>query len=145
MFVKFIPAFTLIALNTIMIKDFQNIIKRRTTLCIQKPKMSVPPFKGEEINLKLKHCKQRLRKFAKKDRNVIKLLLSMSIIFALTNLPMAIARILHAFGYHHYMAFNNFVILSNTLEVIYAASNFYLYCVCNSQFRNKVYYLLDSH
>ena len=57
----------------------------------------------------------------------------------MTNLPMAIARIMIGCGIdttNHF--FREFEAVSNSLEVFFAASNFYLHCFCNMQIRKKV-------
>ena len=150
MLVKIIPAFMLVTLNAIMINGFHKVIQRRSTLCIQNPKIEKDLMEKINSNVKSSYGRSfwkskyihrkiaRMRRVSKKDKNIIKLLFLMSIIFFLTNMPMAIGRILSSFGYHNEPVFKDFVILSNVLEVLYAASNFYLYCLCNSQIRQKV-------
>ena len=145
MFVKIIPAIILVILNAVVIDGLQKVLKRRNTLCIQDAQMKAYHVKSEI----LKSCPEykesvylhkiaKLRKVSKRDTNIMKLLLVMSLVFFCTNVPMAVGRIMSAVGFHHQLGFQQFVILSNVLEVFYAASNFYLYCFCNSQIRNKV-------
>ena len=73
-----------------------------------------------------------------KDQNAMKLLLFLGVEFFFTNIPMAIGKIAISFGYKEEPVFKEFVVLSIILEVSFAASNFYLYCLCNSQIRMKV-------
>ena len=145
LFVKIIPALLLVSLNAVMIHGFNKVIQRRSTLCIQtpqlkkisrkiKPKLRKHLWKSKYIHHKI----SKMRMVSKKDKNIIKLLFFMSIIFFVTNIPMAIGRILASFGYHDEPNYKNFVVISNVLEVLYAASNFYLYCMCNAQIRRKV-------
>ena len=145
MFVKIIPAIALVILNAVVIDGFQKVIKRRSTLCIQDVQMKACYVQNEISKSCPEHKKfvffhkiGKLRKVPKRDKNIMKLLLVMSIVFFCTNVPMAVGRIMSASGFQHQLGFQQFVILSNVLEVFYAASNFYLYCFCNSQIRKKV-------
>ena len=75
---------------------------------------------------------------SKKDQHAMKLLLFLGIEFFFTNIPMAIVKIAMSLGYNDEPVFREFVVLSIVLEVSFAASNFYLYCICNSIIRRKV-------
>ena len=88
-----------------------------------------------------KSAELRQKTISKKDQNAMKLLFFLSIEFFFTNIPMAVVKIAMSFGYSDEAIFEEFVVLSIVLEVSFAASNFYLYCLCNSQIRRKVYYL----
>ena len=77
-----------------------------------------------------------MRTFSKKEKNIISLLFLLSIAF-LTNIPMAALIIMRAFGFSYNLT-DFFVALINMLELVLAASNFYLYCFCNSKIRAKV-------
>ena len=96
---------------------------------------------SNEASKKLKMKKQRKSRsklFNKKEKNLINLLLLLGCVFFITNLPIALAKILLACGYKEENYFEEFVVLSNILEVFFAASNFYLYCLFNVQVRQKV-------
>ena len=75
---------------------------------------------------------------SKKDRSLIRLLFMMSLVFFATNIPMAVVRVMQAFGNNESKVFKDFVVVVNVLEIFFAASNFYLYCFCNHQFRRNV-------
>ena len=75
---------------------------------------------------------------SKKDRSLIRLLFMMSLVFFATNIPMAVARIMQAFGHTENKVFKDFVVVANVMEIFFASSNFYLYCCCNHQFRRNV-------
>ena len=77
-----------------------------------------------------------MRTFSKKEKNIISLLFLLSIAF-LTNIPMAAIQIMRVFGFS--FSLTDFIVaLINILELVFAASNFYLYCFCNSKIRAKV-------
>ena len=77
-----------------------------------------------------------MRRFSKKEKNIISLLFLLSLAF-LTNIPMAVVQIMIAFGFTYNLT--DFVVAAiNILELVFAASNFYLYCFCNSKIRAKV-------
>ena len=98
-----------------------------------------------KTNKLLKHISKRNLKdlknitMSKKDRMAMKLLVFLSIEFCFTNIPMAVVKIAMAFGYSDEPVFHEFVVFSIILEITFAASNFYLYCLCNSQVRKKVH------
>ena len=74
-----------------------------------------------------------------KDKSLIRLLFAMSLVFFATNIPMAIGRIIESFDIStDEPYFKEFTIVANVLEIIFAASNFYLYCFCNYHFRKNV-------
>ena len=77
---------------------------------------------------------------SKKEKSLIKLLFVLSLVFFMANIPMGIARILDAFGFtmKDYFVMEVFSTTCNILEVVFAASNFYLYCFCNAKIRRKV-------
>ena len=77
-----------------------------------------------------------VRTFSKKEKNIISLLFLLSIAF-LTNIPMAAIQIMKVFVFK-FSPTDFFVALINILELVFAASNFYLYCFCNSKIRAKV-------
>lgn len=77
-----------------------------------------------------------MRTFSKKEKNIISLLFLLSLAF-LTNIPMAAIQVMRGFGFSLNLT-DFFVALINILELVFAASNFYLYCFCNSKIRAKV-------
>ena len=89
--------------------------------------------------------KKKISKISKRDKNLINLLFLLGIVFSVTNLPIAIARIFLAFGFKNEQYFRQFIVLSNILEVFFAASNFYLYCLFNVQVRQKVKIIDKKH
>ena len=63
----------------------------------------------------------------------------MSLVFFVTNIPMAVGRIIQSLGITTKdKIFKEFAIVANVMEIFFAASNFYLYCFCNYQFRRNV-------
>lgn len=63
----------------------------------------------------------------------------MSLVFFVTNIPMGVGRIIQSLGISSKdNFFKEFAIVANVMEISFAASNFYLYCFCNRQFRRNV-------
>lgn len=125
MIMKILPCFILVILNSSIIIRFRNSRKRVLNSIVRR-------------NSKRKNKDS----ISKRDRNLINLMIVLNVIFLLTNLPMAIARILIGCGIDTTKhLFREFEAVSNSLEVFFAASNFYLYCLCNMQIRKKVSYL----
>ena len=119
---KILPSFLLVILNSSIIMKFKNSRKR-------------------VLNSIVRRNSKRMRKsgISKRDKNLVNLMIVLNIIFLVTNLPMAIARIMIGCGIDttNHM-FREFEAVSNSLEVFFASSNFYLYCLCNMQIRKKV-------
>ena len=119
---KILPSLLLVILNSSIIMKFKKTRKRvLNSIVRRKTKMK------KEMSV------------SKRDKNLINLMIVLNIIFLVTNLPMAIARIMIGCGIdttNHF--FREFEAVSNSLEVFFAASNFYLYCLCNMQIRKKV-------
>ena len=76
---------------------------------------------------------------SRRDKSLMRLLFMMSLVFFLTNIPMAVGRIIQSLGITTKdRFFKEFAIVANVMEMVFAASNFYLYCFCNNQFRRNV-------
>ena len=76
---------------------------------------------------------------SRRDKSLMRLLFMMSLVFFLTNIPMAVGRIIQSLGFTTKdRFFKEFAIVANVMEMVFAASNFYLYCFCNHQFRRNV-------
>ena len=134
MIMKIIPAILLVYLNMMIIRKV-----KKTRLAVLKNRQSLnaaPDENKKKIRFKSStktHC------ISKRDQNLINLFFVLYFLFLVTNIPMAIVRILIGCGIDTSKPiFREFRVLSNTLEVFFAASNFYLYCLCNMQIRRKV-------
>ena len=109
MLTKILPSILVIILNIQMVKSYN----RKT----------------------FQHSKRLL---AQKDQNLMRLLFFLGVTFFVCNIPMAVIRILVSIGFTTEPIFKEFRIIINTIEVLFAASNFYCYCLCNVQIRQKV-------
>ena len=122
MLMKILPSLLLVILNSSIIMKFKKTRKRVLNSIVRR-----------------KNKMKKEMSVSKRDKNLINLMIVLNIIFLVTNLPMAIARIMIGCGIdttNHF--FREFEAVSNSLEVFFAASNFYLYCLCNMQIRKKV-------
>ena len=120
---KIFPSLLLVILNTCIIIRFKRTRERVVNNIVRRDSKKKIKYDG----------------ISKRDQNLINLMIVLNVVFLVTNLPMAIARILIGFGIdttNH--LFKEFEAVSNSLEVFFAASNFYLYCFCNMQIRKKV-------
>ena len=77
-----------------------------------------------------------IKTFSKKDKNIITLLFFLTAVFIVSNIPMAVLRIMD--GFDREITSTLIRSLINVLEVAFASSNFYLYCFCNERIRQKV-------
>jgi hypothetical protein len=142
--VKILPSLLLLTLNVLMADRFYRVVERRGVLQARKfhsgESKLVPTGSGvlvgvgrEETSLS-KSFLIGVNTFSKKDKNILQLLVLLSVVFVLANLPMAVVRIMGAWGHKD----NILTCTVNALEVSFAASNFYLYCLCNSRIRQQV-------
>ena len=164
LFVKILPAVLLLTLNFLMADRFYRIVEQRRLLRAKNfasgSGQLLPATEGDKGEASkdgkelARNCSltnptpgvlhQRsflvgIKTLCDKDKNIITLLFFLTLIFIVTNMPMAGARIMQAFG--HTLAGTSASIFScivNILEVSFAASNFYLYCLCNARIREKV-------
>ena len=132
---KIIPATLLVYLNTMIIRKV-----KRTRMAIAKNSMLIEVKDRNKSEKRLRFRSGKKQQFiSKRDKNLINLFFVLYFLFLLCNIPMAIVRILIGAGIDtDTPTFREFRVLSNTLEVFFAASNFYLYCLCNMQIRRKV-------
>ena len=170
LFVKILPTVLLLTFNFLMADRFYHIVEQRRILRARNfvsgsgQLLAGTDGAGSEVgkaqdgkglaqncsltSLNPGSTRQRsflvgIKTFSDKDKNIITLLFFLTLIFMLTNIPMAGARIMQAFGQTSLNPLFNCIV--NILEVSFAASNFYLYCLCNARIREKVitiqYYL----
>lgn len=128
---KIIPAVLLVVLNNQIIRKV-----KKTRAAVTRKFEDEDRVRAGKIFRIFKRNKQII---SKRDQNLIDLFYALYFSFLLTNLPMAVVRILSGCGFdEENVVFHEFRILSNTLEALFASSNFYLYCLCNVQIRKKV-------
>ena len=148
MIAKIIPAILLVILNILMIRGYTAALHRRYRMSHHTKVEDLPEGnkKAEKRkivsweNIEDNDTKRRkYKRFNRKEKNLINLLLLLGCVFLVTNIPIAIAKILLACGYKEEQYFEQFVVLSNVLEVFFASSNFYLYCLFHGQVRQKVW------
>ena len=165
--IKILPSIVLLVLNVLMADRFYHVVERRGRLQAKRalslsselfPPVKKPALKLEDTRFTLETSvvdnspgggRQRrasrighglligIKTFSKRDKNIITLLFLLSLVFAIANIPMAVGRICKAFNVEApwYPTFNCVI---NVLEVCFASSNFYLYCLCNAAIRRKV-------
>ena len=128
---KIIPAILLVFLNNRIIRKV-----KKTRAAVRRKCEDEDQVRARKIFRIFQRNKQII---SKRDQNLIDLFYALYFSFLLTNLPMAVVRILSGCGFDEdNLVFHEFRILSNTLEALFASSNFYLYCLCNVQIRKKV-------
>ena len=168
MLAKILPAILLVVLNILMILGYKEALHRRHMMSscrkiINENEDNKRSTNGQKLTIKwepsvtgssvtncngdsktserktsLTRQQKRRSAFNKKEKNLINLLMLLGCVFFITNIPIAIAKILLAFGFSKEKYFEEFIVISNILEVFFAASNFYLYCLFNVQVRQKV-------
>ena len=83
-----------------------------------------------------------LRGSSKKEKNVIVILSTITVMFILCNFPQAILRIMNKEEYSQNAAFQIFRLVCNLTEFLNASVNFLIYFLCNRQIREEVTRLL---
>lgn len=73
-----------------------------------------------------------------KEKNVIIVLGAISVVFVGCNIPQSICRILISQKYEFNTAFQVFRVIANILELLNASMNFFIYCLCNQEVRERV-------
>ena len=113
---KIIPAILLVVLNNQIIRK----VKKTRAAVMRK-------FEGEDqvrARKIFRIFKRNNQIISKRDQNLIDLFYALYFSFLLTNLPMAVVRILSGCGFdEENVVFHEFRILSNTLEALFASSN----------------------
>lgn len=133
---KIVPAILLVVLNNIIIRKVK---KTRTAVAAARNNVEKQDEATNKRIFRIFHRNKQQIIISKRDQNLIDLFCVLYVSFLLTNLPMAVVRILSSCGVNSDdVIFHEFRTLSNTLEALFASSNFYLYCLCNVQIRRKV-------
>ena len=83
-----------------------------------------------------------LRGLSKKEKNVIVILSTITVMFILCNFPQAILRIMNKDEYSQNAPFQIFRLVCNLTEFLNASVNFLIYFLCNRQIREEVTRLL---
>ena len=92
------------------------------------------------IHLEMKY--HVLRCSSKKEKNVIVILSTITVMFILCNFPQAILRIMNKDEYSQNAPFQIFRLVCNLTEFLNASVNFLIYFLCNRQIREEVTRLL---
>lgn len=162
---KILPSILLLILNFLMAERYYQAVERRAKLRASSfvsgssQLMSVENYPTVERSFDKKRTNQKdkkqtlaqgcsqkaksprvgvgkgLRTFSSKDKSLLLLLFTLTIVFIITNIPMAVVRIMTAFDKFIHPILKCVV---NVLELSFASTNFYLYCLCNERIRKKV-------
>lgn len=128
--VRFLPALILSILNMLIMIKFRGVVKTRIQM--QQNHRTVTP----QISVRAdRHLEQ--------ERKLLTLLLSIIVLFFITNIPSAILSIIYDQELEPYHSFQVFRAVANLLEMSNFALNFCMYFLCSKEFRKMLFKALS--
>ena len=124
--VRFLPALILAVLNMLIILKFREVVKTRKQMQQGQPAASA-------------NASGRAERSLEQERKLLTLLLSIIVLFFITNIPSAVLSIIYDQELEHYYGFQVFRAVANLLEMSNFALNFCMYFLCSKEFRKMLY------
>lgn len=128
--VRFLPALILSTLNMLIIIKFRGVVKTRIQMQQNHP-MAAP------------QSSVRADRHLEQERKLLTLLLSIIVLFFITNIPSAILSIIYDQELEKYESFQVFRAVANLLEMSNFALNFCMYFLCSKEFRKMLFKALS--
>lgn len=125
--VRFVPAIILATLNLLIMMKFRGVIKNR----IQLQQGSSTATDAAAHGRTERHLEQ--------ERKLATLLLSIVVLFFVTNIPSAVLSIIYNQDLEKQQSFQIFRAIANLLEMSNFALNFCMYFLCSKEFRKMLY------
>ncbi len=124
---RFLPALILAVLNMLIIMKFRGVVKTRRLMQQGQPAAALNVASG------------RADRNLDQERKLLTLLLSIIVLFFVTNIPSAILSIIYDQELEKYDSFQVFRAVANLLEMSNFALNFCMYFLCSKEFRKMLY------
>lgn len=124
--VRFLPAIILATLNMLIMMKFRGVVKTRIQM-----QQGQPVAPTQSTGRSDRHLEQ--------ERKLLTLLLSIIVLFFITNIPSAILSIIYDQELEQYHSFQVFRAVANLLEMSNFALNFCMYFLCSKEFRKMLY------
>lgn len=125
--VRFIPALILATLNLLIMMKFRGVIKNRI-------KLQQGPSNAADAA-----AHARAERNLEQERKLATLLLSIVVLFFVTNIPSAVLSIIYNQEMEKHQSFQIFRAVANLLEMSNFALNFCMYFLCSKEFRKMLY------
>lgn len=120
--VRFLPALILAVLNMLIMIKFRGVVKTRMQM-----QQGHPTAAAQGSVRADRHLEQ--------ERKLLTLLLSIIVLFFVTNIPSAVLSIIYSQELEPYYSFQVFRAVANLLEMSNFALNFCMYFLCSKEFR----------
>jgi len=125
--VRFLPGLILVTLNMLILIKYHGIVKTRRLMQQGQPNANANGNNG------------RLDRNLEQERKLLTLLLSIIVLFFITNIPSAVLSIIYDQELEAYHSFQVFRAVANLLEMSNFALNFCMYFLCSKEFRKMLY------
>lgn len=139
--VRFLPALILATLNWLIMMKFRGVVKTRLQM---QQSTQVEQAPNGTQGTSSTGASGRAERHLEQERKLLTLLLSIIILFFITNIPSAILSIIYRQELEDLYSFQLFRAIANLLEMSNFALNFCMYFMCSKEFRNMLYKALPQ-
>lgn len=124
--VRFLPGLILATLNMLILIKYHGVVKTRRQMRQMQPNADLQGSGRPNRNLE-------------QERKLLTLLLSIIVLFFITNIPSAVLSIIYDQELESFHSFQVFRAVANLLEMSNFALNFCMYFLCSKEFRKMLY------
>lgn len=124
--VRFLPGLILATLNMLILIKYHGVVKTRRQMRQGQPNADLQGSGRPNRNLE-------------QERKLLTLLLSIIVLFFITNIPSAVLSIIYDQELESFHSFQVFRAVANLLEMSNFALNFCMYFLCSKEFRKMLY------
>jgi hypothetical protein len=125
--VRFLPGLILVILNMLILIKYHGVVKTRRQMQRGQPNANANGNNG------------RSDRNLEQERKLLTLLLSIIVLFFITNIPSAVLSIIYDQELEDFHSFQVFRAVANLLEMSNFALNFCMYFLCSKEFRKMLY------
>ncbi len=136
--VRFLPALILAVLNWLIMMKFRGVVKTRLQMQQNNHQIDAPSATGGS-SAAAPVSGNRAERHLEQERKLLTLLLSIIILFFITNIPSAVLSIIYSQELEDLYSFQLFRAIANLLEMSNFALNFCMYFMCSKEFRKMLY------
>ncbi|XP_042218082.1 probable G-protein coupled receptor B0563.6 [Homarus americanus] len=127
--VTFVPIIVLTVSNTLIVKEFIRLRKRKDQMSGSDQLQDNPVTESRRRN----------------DQHLVSLLMAVMISFFITQVPSGVLGALYTDNLAGHLKFEIFRAVANNLELLNHALNFYLYVLCSKPIRDTIKYFFHQH
>ena len=126
--VRFLPGLILVTLNMLILIKYHGVVKTRRLMQQRQPNANTNSNNARSSDRNIEQ-----------ERKLLTLLLSIIVLFFITNIPSAVLSIIYDQELESYHSFQVFRAVANLLEMSNFALNFCMYFLCSKEFRKMLY------